>query len=104
MAGEAEVAWACGRACEGLIRELEGGRWVRGGLVEGLLGSLTFSPRFPPPFFFSLKKTNVCLHVFGEALVLRDGGATCFPIPEEFFCKNCEVFVGIGVLVEEIND
>lgn len=31
-AGEAEVAWACGRGCEGLIRELEGERWVGGGL------------------------------------------------------------------------
>lgn len=28
LAGNAEVSWACGRGCEGLIRELEGERWV----------------------------------------------------------------------------
>lgn len=57
-------------------------------------GKFNLLPSLPPPFFFSLKKTNVCLHVFGEALVLRDGGAHLFSYPGRIFLQELLSFCG----------
>lgn len=79
-----------------------------GGLLKGLLGSSTFP--LPPSFIFffplSFFKEKECLFTCARRRPRAAWwGAHLFFCPGRmFFCKNCEVLVGIGVFVGEIND